>query len=162
MLKKDRVAKNALDVAEKIAHATDTESSFIEMMQVKIAGEMMLLLVSDVGEVVRYQKLSEVPMAPDHLLGVCNIHGQIVCVIDPCLVMHLAKHDNEVTESTRFVVLRHARMNLAIQVEEVPELLRVQQEDVPEFEKNAKGFFCGNMHIDGKDYRVIHAEALFE
>ncbi|MDQ6974206.1 MAG: chemotaxis protein CheW, partial [Mariprofundaceae bacterium] len=63
--------------------------SYVEVMLVRLGNEIILLPVRDVSEVIHHQVLTPVPMAPSHLLGVCNIHGQVVCVIDPCKVMSL-------------------------------------------------------------------------
>jgi chemotaxis signal transduction protein len=139
----------------------EEEDSYIEMMCLQIGQENMLIPVSEIEEVVRVQKLTRVPMAPNHLLGVCNVHGQVVCVIDPCVVMRLNAPSLEDTPSTRFVVLRHSGMNLALKVASVSALYRVQEHLVPNLEHGAKGFFRGEMEVEHKAYRVLHTHALF-
>jgi len=135
--------------------------SYVELMQLNIAGEAVLIPVADVSEVLRLQPLSLVPMAPDHLLGVCNIHGQILCVIDPCRVMHLEGKAAADSAASRFVSLRHAVMNLALRVDGVSELFRVQENEFTELCDDSSPFFRGSMNIEGHVYRVIDTAALF-
>jgi len=136
-------------------------AAYAELMQINMAGESVLIPVSDVSEVVRLQPLSLVPMAPDHLLGVCNVHGHILCVIDPCRVMHLEGKAAEDSEASRFVSLRHPVMHLALRVDSVSELFRVQESELSNLSDDSSAFFRGSLSIDGHAYRVIDTAALF-
>jgi len=148
----------ALEVSASV-HEIDV--SYVELMQISIAGEPVLIAVSDVSEIIRLQPLSVVPMAPDHLLGVCNVHGQILCVIDPCRVMRLEGKAAPDSPASRFVSLRHKVMNLALRVDDVSELFRVQESELAELEKDSNAFFRGAISIEGRSYRVIDTTALF-
>lgn len=44
--------------------------------------EMFALRVEDVQEVMMYQELTPVPLAPDHIVGLLNLRGQIMPAID--------------------------------------------------------------------------------
>jgi len=152
-------ASKTLGSEEAATHEMD--ASYVELMQLSIAGELVLIPVSEVSEVVRLQPLSLVPMAPDHLLGVCNVHGQILCVIDPCRVMHLEGKAAYDSSASRFVSLRHKVMNLALRVDAVSELFRVQESELAELSDDSSAFFRGTISIEGRGYRVIDTTALF-
>lgn len=47
-----------------------------------LAGEMFALEVQDVQEVLMYQPLTPVPLAPPHIVGLLNLRGQILPAID--------------------------------------------------------------------------------
>jgi len=141
--------------------ASDVDIPYIEMMLVNIAGESVLISVSEVSEVIRLQPLSLVPMAPEHLLGVCNVHGHILCVIDPCRVMHLDGKASEDSAGSRLVSLRHPAMNLALRVDSVSELFQIKESELSELSGDANVFFRGVIAIEGREYRVINTEALF-
>ncbi|MDQ6967994.1 MAG: chemotaxis protein CheW [Mariprofundaceae bacterium] len=140
---------------------SEMNTAYIEMMLVNIGGESVLISVSDVSEVIRLQPLSQVPMAPEHLLGVCNVHGHIVCVIDPCRVMHLDGKPSEDSPASRFVSLRHPVMNLALRVDSVSELFRIQESEFSELSDDSSAFFRNAINIEGCEYRVINTQALF-
>jgi len=149
------------EVSEGEVAMHEMDVSYVELMQLSIAGELVLIAVSEVSEVVRLQPLSLVPMAPDHLLGVCNVHGQILCVIDPCRVMHLEGKPAADSSASRFVSLRHEVMNLALRVDAVAELFRVQESEFLALTDDSSAFFRGTINIEGHGYQVIDTNALF-
>lgn len=132
-----------------------------ELMQIHIGGESFLVRVKEIGEILRPRPLTPVPMAPDHMLGVANVHGQVVCVIEPGKVMRLEKGLKPDSESTRYLVLRHPRMHVAIRVDEVSKLFRIRSDLLPEVDA-AEGFVRGELEIEQHSYRLLHVAALFD
>jgi len=133
-----------------------------ELMKVWMNGAFFLLPVQEVEEILKPLKLTPVPMAPDHLMGVSNIRGQIVCIIDPGKVLHLGQKRGEQTENTRFIILRHPRMHLGIWVDEVSELYRVAKSNLPDVDPDSHDFLRGEMNIEGDIFNVLNTQMLFE
>ena len=52
-------------------------------VRVRVGGEQYALPVSYVLEVVEIERLTPVPGAPPAVLGVCNLRGQVLPVVDP-------------------------------------------------------------------------------
>jgi len=144
------------------AEALLREGEQTELMKVSMNGEVFLLPVEDVAEILRPMEVTPVPMAPDHMLGVANIHGQVVCIIDPGKVFHLKEARKEQSEATRYLILRHPRMHLGIWVDEISELYRVAKESLPEIDSDSRGYVRGEMNIEGNSFRLLKTEALFE
>lgn len=132
-----------------------------ELMCIHMNGEEFLVPVREVAEILKPVKITKVPMAPDHLLGVVNIRGQIVCVVDPGKVLRLKEARKEKTDSTRFLILRHARMHLGVWVDEVTSLYRVNKALLPEQGEGQKGHVRGEMEVEGKTFRLLNITALF-
>jgi len=149
------------EVLEDETLVFEMEVADVEMMQINIAGEAVLIPVSEVSEVIRLQPLGLVPMAPDHLLGVCNVHGHILCVIDPCRVMHLEGKAGEDSAASRFLRLKHPVMNLALRVDSVSRLFRILESELSELNDDSSVFFRGSINVEGHVYRVVDTEALF-
>ncbi len=137
--------------------------AFVEVMQVRLGDEVILIPVPDVAEIVHTQTLTPVPMAPDHLLGLCNIHGQIICVIDPCRVMSLSssKHARQ-PQLARFIVLHHPKMHLAIYAEEILSLLQINEDEFQKFTRETDGFFYAQHDKLPQQQRLLHTETLFK
>ena len=136
--------------------------AYTEVMQVRLGSEIVLIPVPDVSEVTHTQTLTRVPMAPDHLLGVCNIHGQVVCVIDPCRVMSVPYSDKKNHDNIRFMVLNHPKMHLALQVDEILSLLQIPQDEFEQAKQITSDFFCGSLTLNQQAYRILHTAALFK
>lgn len=141
----------------------DFNQAFVEVMQVRLGDEVILIPVPDVAEIVHTQKLTHVPMAPDHLLGLCNIHGQVVCVIDPCRVMSLPRSTQDMDSPlARFIVLSHPKMHLAIHAEEILSLIQINDDEFQKCTRTTDGFFYANHDSLPQQQRLLHTESLFK
>jgi len=132
-----------------------------ELLLIVLGGREFLIRVKEVTEIIRPVDMTPVPMAPDHLLGMANIRGQIVCIIDPGKVSNLPESRLEKTDKTRFLILRHPRMHVGIWVDEVRSLHRVRSEDIPAQPDDAeRSYIRGQLEVDGQGYDVLNSEAL--
>lgn len=89
------------------------------VLHIMMGGKDLLVRSSEIREVVRPTGLTSVPMGPEHVIGLANIHGQIVCIIDAGGVTTLAACNRNQTSRTRFLLLRHPVMHVGLWVDEV-------------------------------------------
>ncbi|MDX8408032.1 MAG: chemotaxis protein CheW [Mariprofundaceae bacterium] len=133
-----------------------------DILLIDIGGKRLLVRAADVSEIIRPIPLTQVPMGPEHLLGLANVRGQIVCMIDPSKVMQLPPVGSEATAHTRFILLRHAKMHIGIWVDKVDALFRVNSDDIPAAaEVDASEPGCGSMQIEGETYEMLNCNGLF-
>jgi len=95
-----------------------------------IGGEAVLIRSSQIREVLRAHALTPVPVGPDHLLGLANIHGQVVCIIDAGRVTTLPSAGETGTVRTRFLLLRHPVMHVGIRVDDVVGIRRISEDQL--------------------------------
>ncbi|MDT8376276.1 MAG: chemotaxis protein CheW [Mariprofundaceae bacterium] len=157
-MEEDETVTASADAEELPVESPEQE----ELMKVAMNGEVYLVPVQDVAEILRPLKLTPVPMAPDHLLGVTNIRGQIVCIVDPGKVLHLKSERGALTAASRFLILRHPRMHLGIWVDETAMLYRVARSSVPEVEKDNHTHLRGEIEIDGEIFQLLNTRVFFE
>lgn len=151
------VAVGIMESDERLVHD-------IDLLQLHMGGRDFLLSAKEVAEIVRPMPLTPVPMAPDHLLGVGNVHGQIVCVVEPGRMMTLPLPPARDGEATRYVVLRHARMRVALRVDSVPAIHRVPEavlDDVSGTDVPVLGV-QGWLELEGVRYDMLDARALLQ
>ena len=144
-------AKDALN-EEKVPHA--------EFMHVSMNGEVFLVSVDSVLSVVRPSVLTPVPMAPDHLIGVANVRGQVFCIVNPGKLLKLKEDIKEKTKHTRFLLLRHDRVHLGIWVDAVANLYSVPKTDVPA--DSGEKFASGRLTFAGKELPILRVNVLFD
>lgn len=133
-----------------------------ELLMIHMGDRPYLIRLHDVAEIVRPVALTPVPMAPSHLLGLANIHGQIVCIIDPCQVLHLQGSRQALGARTRFIMLRHARMHVGIWVDNVASISRVPTADLPELaEADEDVATLGAVALPDGGCDLLNARALF-
>ena len=61
-----------------------------------LGGELFALDIAKVREVLDYTRITSVPRMPDFILGVINLRGSVVPVVDMRLKFDMAKGDNTV------------------------------------------------------------------
>lgn len=79
-----------------------------------------------VQEVLRYQKLTRVPLAPPAVSGLMNLRGQIVTTLDLRRLLDLPLRPKDATPMN--VVVRVRDSALSLQVDEVGDVVEVQEE----------------------------------
>jgi len=79
--------------------------------------------VSEVQEIIRYQDMTRVPLAPDVVSGLINLRGQIVTAIDlrKRLEFEAKKDDKKLMN----VVVRTIEGAVSLQVDEIGDVLEV-------------------------------------
>ncbi|KOO05220.1 chemotaxis protein CheW [Vibrio nereis] len=108
--------------------------------------------VMQVREVLRYTEIAPVPGAPDYVLGIINLRGNVVTVIDTRSRFGLI--DGETTDNTRIIVIESEHQVIGILVDSVAEVvyLRSSQIDTTPSvgtDESAK-FIQGVSNRDGK------------
>jgi purine-binding chemotaxis protein CheW len=83
--------------------------------------------VLNVQEVIRYQDMTTVPLAPGVIRGLINLRGQIVTAID--LRRRLEMPDRADDERPMNVVVRTADGVVSLLVDEIGDVLQVDQAD---------------------------------
>ncbi|MBU3845065.1 MAG: chemotaxis protein CheW [Candidatus Anaerobiospirillum pullicola] len=107
--------------------------------------EMYGVNVMQVREVLRYSDIAPVPGAPAYVLGIINLRGNVVSVIDTR--MRFGLPPAEVTDNTRIMIIESERQTVGILVDSVAEVVDLNTKDIDDTpnvgtEESAK-FICG-------------------
>lgn len=108
--------------------------------------------VMQVREVLRYTEIAPVPGAPDYVLGIINLRGNVVTVIDTRSRFGLV--DGEVTDNTRIIVIESEHQVIGILVDSVAEVVYLRSSEIDTTpsvgtDESAK-FIQGVSNRDGK------------
>ncbi|MDC0611704.1 chemotaxis protein CheW [Vibrio sp.] len=108
--------------------------------------------VMQVREVLRYTEIAPVPGAPDYVLGIINLRGNVVTVIDTRSRFGLV--EGEVTDNTRIIVIESERQVIGILVDSVAEVVYLRSSEIDTTpsvgtEESSK-FIQGVSNRDGK------------
>ena len=79
-----------------------------------------------VQEVIRYQEMTRVPLAPPVVKGLINLRGQIVTAVD--LRRRLGLRERAATDLPMNVVIRHEDGAVSLLVDEIGDVLEVEEE----------------------------------
>ena len=81
-----------------------------------------------VQEVLRYTEIAPVPGAPDYVLGIINLRGNVVTVIDTRLKFGLMPA--EVTDSSRIIIIEAEKQVVGILVDSVAEVVYLKASEI--------------------------------
>lgn len=84
--------------------------------------------VMQVQEVLRYTEIAPVPGAPDYVLGIINLRGNVVTVIDTRKRFGLMPGD--ITDNTRIVIIEAEKQVIGILVDSVAEVVYLRASEV--------------------------------
>lgn len=70
------------DELDEIKPAEAQAPAFLELLIVSLAKEEFAFRISEVEEIIRYQKITKIPTMPDYVLGITSLRGKIIPVID--------------------------------------------------------------------------------
>lgn len=101
--------------------------------------------VMQVKEVLRYTEIAPVPGAPSYVLGIINLRGNVVTVIDTR--MRFGLHTTDVTDNTRIMIIESEKQIIGILVDSVAEVVDLNTSDIDDTpnvgtEESAQ-FICG-------------------
>lgn len=106
--------------------ATGTEP--LQCVTFQLEGEIYGINVMLVQEVLRVTEIAPVPGAPDFVLGIINLRGNVVTVIDTR--KRFALPAKEMDDSTRIVIIESDMQTVGIVVDGVSEVVNVSRSDI--------------------------------
>ncbi|MDV6316939.1 chemotaxis protein CheW [Idiomarina sp. HP20-50] len=120
MSKDNRAIKNETDV--------DSNDEVLQWVTFQLEQETYGINVMQVQEVLRYSEIAPVPGAPGYVLGIINLRGNVVTVIDTRLRFGL--QTTEVTDNSRIVIIESEQQVIGILVDSVAEVVYLKSSEI--------------------------------
>jgi len=144
------------------AKSKTSEDPILQWVTFRLAGETYGINVMQVQEVLRYSEIAPVPGAPSYVLGIINLRGNVVTVIDTRHRFGL--EPGEVTDNTRIVIIEADSHVVGILVDSVAEVVYLRQSEIETApnvgnEESAK-FIQGVCHKNGELLILIELDKL--
>lgn len=111
------------------ANATKSaEDPILQWVTFRLENESYGINVMQVQEVLRYTEIAPVPGAPPYVLGIINLRGNVVTVIDTR--SRFALPNAETTDQTRIVIIEAENQVVGILVDAVAEVVYLRQSEI--------------------------------
>jgi purine-binding chemotaxis protein CheW len=136
----------AVRTAENHSKAVGQEA--LQIVAFRVGTEQFGLEIHRVQEIIRDQRLTRVPNAPEFVEGVINLRGKIVPVI--ALRKRLGITGEAETPTPRIVVLQLKDLVVGLSVDSVPEVLRVPPDAVvppPRLQETDRQYVSGVVRL---------------
>ena len=104
------------------------EDPVLQWVTFRLDNETYGINVMQVQEVLRYTEIAPVPGAPPYVLGIINLRGNVVTVIDTRLRFGLMQ--TETNDQTRIVIIETENQVVGILVDAVAEVVYLRQSEI--------------------------------
>lgn len=104
------------------------DDPMLQWVTFHLCGETYGVDVMQVQEVLRYTEIAPVPGAPAYVIGIINLRGNVVTVIDTRHRFGL--EPGETTDNTRIVVIEADKHVVGILVDSVAEVVYLRQSEI--------------------------------
>jgi len=115
-------------MADERRNETVDNDEVLQWVTFKLNSETYGINVMQVQEVLRYSEIAPVPGAPLYVLGIINLRGNVVTVIDTRQRFGLESSD--VTDNTRIVIIEAEKQVIGILVDSVAEVVYLKASDI--------------------------------
>lgn len=106
----------------------DPNDEVLQWVTFKLETETYGINVMQVQEVLRYTEIAPVPGAPSYVLGIINLRGNVVTVIDTRSRFGL--ESNEISDNTRIVIIEAEKQVIGILVDSVAEVVYLKASEI--------------------------------
>lgn len=84
--------------------------------------------IGNVVQIISYQPVSKIPEFPPYAIGVINLRGEVVPIIDFC--MRFGEKQKEYTERTCIIVTKIKNRYIGFVVEAVDEVIKISDDEI--------------------------------
>jgi purine-binding chemotaxis protein CheW len=120
------VFDEALNMNKSSAHGS--EDPILQWVTFRLDNETYGINVMQVQEVLRYTEIAPVPGAPSYVLGIINLRGNVVTVIDTR--QRFGLYSASITDNSRIVIIEADKQVVGILVDSVAEVVYLRQSEV--------------------------------
>ncbi len=106
----------------------NNDDEFLQWVTFKLNSETYGINVMQVQEVLRYSDIAPVPGAPLYVLGIINLRGNVVTVINTR--SRFGIESSEITDNTRVVIIESESHVIGILVDSVAEVVYLRASEI--------------------------------
>lgn len=116
------------ELTKQSVKKADAADVVLQWVTFKLQEETYGINVMQVQEVLRYTEIAPVPGSPDYVLGIINLRGNVVTVIDTRSRFGLEPAD--VTDNSRIVIIEADKQVIGILVDSVAEVVYLKASEI--------------------------------
>ncbi len=144
--------------------AEEKKSGLLQLSCFYLGKALCGININQVQEINKELLFTEVPQSPDYVLGIMNLRGKIVTIIDMGKKLGLGR--TKITEYSRVVIIQSREEYVGLLVDRITDVNTVQWEEVSPPPSNIKGvrgkYFQGVVRIKNGLVAIVDVEKVLE
>jgi len=110
------------------ALAKEKQADLYRWVTFRLAEETYGVNVMRVQEVLRMTDVAPVPGAPHFVMGIINLRGTVVTVLDTRRLLNL--NESELTDNSRIMIIESGKVTVGLLVDSVAEVVNISASDI--------------------------------
>lgn len=156
--------KIVIETGESELSEREGKKHAVRMLSFSLGGENYCVHIRDVKEVVRVNRITRVPNTPEFIIGVMNLRGEIISLVDIAYFLGLA--GKELTREARVIVTDVKGKSMGVVVDRIKETLYVEEKSIQPTVATIKGrratYTKGEVKTAAEILAVLDLEKILE
>lgn len=109
---------------------TDKTDEVIEILTFKLLKEEFAFRISQLKEILKFQRITRVPRMPDYVLGITSLRGKVIPVID--LRTKILSHEKtaEIDEKLKILIIKGPKGMIGAVIDKLVGVMRIAKADI--------------------------------
>jgi purine-binding chemotaxis protein CheW len=143
---------------------TEIHSNTVELASFYVGEALCGMDILKVQEINKLIEMTRVPQAPEYVLGILNLRGEIVTVVD--LGNKLGLKSTEMSDKTRNIIVNSNGEHIGLMVEQISDVIHAEWEKVEAPPANIGGvqgkYFTGVFKTEDRLIGILDVEKVLE
>jgi len=143
---------------------TENHSDTVELATFYVGEALCGMDILKVQEVNKLIEMTRVPQAPEYVLGILNLRGEIVTIVD--LGKKLSLKSTEMSDKTRNIIVNSNGEHIGLMVEKISDVVQAEWEKVETPPANIGGvqgkYFTGVFKTEHRLIGILDVEKVLE
>lgn len=148
---------------KQVEKPKEAEDNIIQLVGFVIGEEEYAVPILNIREIIKPIEFTRVPSVPDYVLGVFNIRGSVIPLIDLRKKFNLPSINN--TSDTRYIVVKGASTTAGFVIDRLTEAIRINKNRIapaPDTISQDSGMIYGIGKRDDSMLTILKVEALLK
>ncbi len=160
----EQVLKNQKEqITSPLENEKKKDEEIIQLVGFIVGEEEYAIPILNIQEIIKPIEYTRVPSTPDYVLGVFNLRGNVIPLIDLRKKFHLPSADQ--TADTRYIVMKDGENIAGFVIDKLTEAIRLntnQIDPAPETLHNDRGMISGIGKRDTSILTILKVDVLLK
>lgn len=147
-----------------LSEGAEANRSVVELATFFVGDALCGMDILKVQEINKLIEMTRVPQAPEYVLGILNLRGEIVTIID--LGKKLGLKSTELSNKTRNIIVNSNEEHIGLMVEQISDVVQAEWENVDAPPANIGGvqgkYFTGVFKTKDRLIGILDVEKVLE
>ena len=148
---------------DQIAPGEENMDNIVQLVGFVIGEEEFSVPILTIQEIIKPIEWTRVPRTPEYVLGVFNLRGTVIPLID--LRLKFGLPSEKMTENSRFIVMKNETETAGFVIDRLTEAIRLKKHEIgpaPETAMQEKTMIEGVGKQDDKILTILKVDKLLE